>query len=105
MPPGTAWRISTPRRCGSSPAPMRRHGEEPRENGAMPGSATLVKPTIFKGMGPASGRVPEARRGRRLPENTVVVSADNHWSISEDIFYQRFPAHLKDAAPKLYRSP
>jgi predicted TIM-barrel fold metal-dependent hydrolase len=64
-----------------------------------------MKPTIFRGMGPASKRVPEARGQRRLPPDTLVVSADNHWSISEDIFHAGFPAHLRDAAPKLYRSP
>ena len=71
----------------------------------MAGSATAVRPTIFKGMGPASRRVPETRGKRRVPPGTVVVSADNHWSISEDIFYEGFPKHLRDAAPKLYRSP
>ena len=39
----------------------------------------------------------------RLPANTTVVSCDSHWSITEDIFYERFPAHLKDRAPRVVR--
>jgi hypothetical protein len=71
----------------------------------MAHAATLVRPSIFKdGMGPASRRRPEPRGERRVPEGTVVVSTDNHWSISDDIFYKKFPSHLKDAAPKLYRT-
>lgn len=64
---------------------------------------TLLKPTIFTGMGPASKRHPEARGDRRVPDGLTVVSADNHWSIHEDIFYENFPARLKDKAPRLYR--
>jgi len=70
----------------------------------MAASATLVKPTIFKGLGPGSQRRAEERGKRRVPEGTVVVSADNHWSISDDIFYKQFPARLRESAPKLYRS-
>jgi predicted TIM-barrel fold metal-dependent hydrolase len=36
-----------------------------------------------------------------LPENTVIVSADGHWSVSDDIFFERFPARLKSRAPRL----
>jgi len=37
----------------------------------------------------------------RLPNDMVVVSADSHWSLTEDIFYKRFPDHLKHKAPRL----
>ena len=67
--------------------------------------ATIERPTIFKGMGPAGRRVAEAQGDVRLPEGTVLVSADNHWSIAEDIFYPAFPAHLKDRAPRLWKTP
>jgi predicted TIM-barrel fold metal-dependent hydrolase len=70
----------------------------------MPESRTLSRPTIFKGQGPASQRRPEPRGDRRTPEGMVVVSADNHWSISEDIFFKGFPSHLREAAPKLCRT-
>lgn len=36
----------------------------------------------------------------KLPEGTVVVSADNHWSFCDDIFYERFPEHLRHKAPR-----
>ena len=67
--------------------------------------ATIDRPSIFKGMGPASLRVPENRGALQLPLGTILVSTDNHWSVSEDIFYRGFPAHLKDAAPRLWQSP
>jgi predicted TIM-barrel fold metal-dependent hydrolase len=51
---------------------------------------------------------PKDRRGHAggsnvgLPEGTVVFSADNHVSLAEDIFYERFPANLKDKAPRIW---
>jgi predicted TIM-barrel fold metal-dependent hydrolase len=67
--------------------------------------ATADRPSIFKGMGPAPLRVPEQRGALELPAGTVLVSADNHWSIGEDIFYRDFPAHLKARAPRLWTTP
>jgi len=37
-----------------------------------------------------------------LPEGTVVFSADNHISLADDIFYQRFPEALKEKAPRIW---
>src|SRR6202048_5139261 len=37
-----------------------------------------------------------------LPEGTVVFSADNHISLADDIFYQRFPEALKDKARRIW---
>jgi predicted TIM-barrel fold metal-dependent hydrolase len=37
-----------------------------------------------------------------LPDETVVFSADNHISLADDIFYQRFPEALKDKAPRIW---
>jgi len=37
----------------------------------------------------------------QLPAGTEVFSADDHISLSEDIFYERFPAQLKDKAPRV----
>jgi predicted TIM-barrel fold metal-dependent hydrolase len=31
-----------------------------------------------------------------------VISADDHWEITEDIFYENFPAHLKERAPRVW---
>ncbi len=36
-----------------------------------------------------------------LPPGTEVFSADDHISLAEDIFYERFPESLKDAAPRV----
>ena len=37
----------------------------------------------------------------RLPAGTEVFSADDHISLSEDIFYERFPQKLRDRAPRV----
>jgi predicted TIM-barrel fold metal-dependent hydrolase len=31
-----------------------------------------------------------------------IISADSHWEVTDDIFYERFPAHLKDKAPRVW---
>src|ERR1700761_7619059 len=46
-------------------------------------------------------RKPEAQGDVRLPEGTVVVSVDNHYSVSEDIWWNKFPASMKDRAPRV----
>ncbi len=37
-----------------------------------------------------------------LPPGTEVFSADNHISLAEDIFYERFPASLRERAPRVF---
>lgn len=37
-----------------------------------------------------------------LPQGTVVFSADNHISLADDIFYNRFPDELKEKAPRIW---
>jgi predicted TIM-barrel fold metal-dependent hydrolase len=37
-----------------------------------------------------------------LPAGTEIVSADCHWSVSQDIWYENFPAHLKSRAPRVW---
>jgi predicted TIM-barrel fold metal-dependent hydrolase len=51
----------------------------------------------------SSLRTPQAQG--LLPPGTVVVSADDHWSCTEDIFYRDFPAHLRDRAPRWIGGP
>ena len=51
---------------------------------------------------PGGFGAPKDRRGHAsgadvgLPAGTVIFSADNHISLADDIFYQRFPDDLKD---------
>ena len=40
--------------------------------------------------------------GKVLPAGLEVVSADNHVEIIEDIFYERFPEHRRDRAPRVW---
>ncbi len=57
---------------------------------------------------PGGYGAPKDRRGHAagsdvgLPQGTVVFSADNHISLADDIFYQRFPDDLKDKAPRIW---
>ena len=37
------------------------------------------------------------------PPGTIVVSADNHFVLAEDIWFERFPGHLKARAPRVWR--
>lgn len=37
-----------------------------------------------------------------LPKDAPIVSADTHWEIIDDIFYENFPAHLKEKAPRVW---
>jgi predicted TIM-barrel fold metal-dependent hydrolase len=58
---------------------------------------------------PAGGfGAPKDRQGHSkggdtgLPAGTEVFSADNHISLSEDIFYEKFPQELKEKAPRIW---
>lgn len=56
---------------------------------------------------PEGLRPPKERRGHAvgalgLPPGTEVFSADNHVSLADDIFYERFPERLKDQAPRVW---
>jgi predicted TIM-barrel fold metal-dependent hydrolase len=56
---------------------------------------------------PGGYGAPKDRRGQSLrdvglPAGTEVFSADNHISLADDIFYQRFPEELRDKAPRIW---
>jgi predicted TIM-barrel fold metal-dependent hydrolase len=53
-------------------------------------------------IGPVVPRM--AQRGDKLkrPKGAAVISADDHWEISRDIFRERFPKHLKEKAPEVW---
>jgi predicted TIM-barrel fold metal-dependent hydrolase len=64
--------------------------------------ATLDNPLI-RNIGPIVGRKADSRPGlMNLPPHTRLISADNHWELCEDIFFENFPAHLKDKAPRVW---
>ena len=55
------------------------------------------------GFGAPKDRKGRARGGDNgLPAGTEVFSADNHISLSEDLFYEKFPPELKDSAPRIW---
>lgn len=47
-------------------------------------------------------RTPQQKDARKLPEGTRVVSADSHWEVNGDIFYERLPASVKSRAPRYW---
>ena len=62
-------------------------------------STTLTYPR--DGLGAPKHRHPGPALDLSLPVGTEVFSADDHISVSEDIFYEGFPAGMKDRAPRV----
>lgn len=54
-----------------------------------------------EGLGAPKDRRPPAPLDVGLPPGTEVLSADNHISLAEDIFFERFPESMKDRAPRV----
>ncbi|MGO9455892.1 MAG: amidohydrolase family protein [Acidimicrobiales bacterium] len=52
-------------------------------------------------LGPPKGRRPAPPSDLGLPAGTEVFSADGHISLSDDIFFERFPDSMKDRAPRV----
>lgn len=66
----------------------------------MAARSEVLEIPLMRGIGDARARVPEAGPWR-APAGTMVVSADSHW-LEGDIWVDRFPAHLKDRAPRVF---
>jgi len=64
----------------------------------------MSAPTLYPpgGFGAPKDRHTNAAEDNGLPAGTEVFSADNHISLSEDIFYEKFPPELKDKAPRIW---
>ena len=62
-------------------------------------SRTLRYPA--EGLGAPKNRHPGPVVDVGLPAGTEVFSADDHISLAEDIFYERFPDSMKDRAPRV----
>jgi predicted TIM-barrel fold metal-dependent hydrolase len=66
-------------------------------------SSEAQSDSILNGIGLPRDRAAQERHpAHSIPQGTVVVSADNHWSVTGDIFYERMPAALRDRAPRLW---
>lgn len=63
------------------------------------GATKIAYPT--EGFGAPKDRVGPGRADVGLPAGTEVFSSDNHISLSEDIFFERFPDSMKDRAPRV----
>lgn len=64
----------------------------------------MSAPTLYPpgGFGAPKDRHTHATEDNGLPAGTEVFSADNHISLSEDIFYEKFPPELKEKAPRIW---
>ena len=47
-------------------------------------------------------RQPQSPSAATLPAGLVLVSADNHVELTEDIFYEAFPDNMKPGAPRVW---
>jgi predicted TIM-barrel fold metal-dependent hydrolase len=66
----------------------------------MSGAArTLTYPV--EGVGAPKDRRPGPVLDVGLPPGTEVISADDHISLADDIFHERFPESMKDRAPRV----
>ena len=54
-----------------------------------------------EGLGAPKNRKGTATGDNGLPAGTKVFSADDHISLADDIFYERFPESMKDEAPRV----
>lgn len=54
-----------------------------------------------QGLGAPKDRKGTATGDNGLPPGTQVFSADDHISLADDIFFERFPDDMKDAAPRV----
>ena len=54
-----------------------------------------------EGKGLFSERLPQAPLAS-MPAGTTLISADNHFALHEDIFYDKFPPELKEKAPRIW---
>src|SRR6476469_5849897 len=62
-------------------------------------AATISYPT--EGFKAPKDRTGGATGSLELPAGTRVFSADDHISLSEDIFYEKFPESMKEQAPRV----
>ena len=62
---------------------------------------TLANP-LMKGIKLIAERPVPDPKNITVPSDIEIISADNHFAVTEDIFYENFPAHLKDKAPRIW---
>jgi len=61
-----------------------------------------LEQTITADTGLMVDRTVDSVTATDLPAGLDVVSADNHIEVTEDIFYEAFPARLRDQAPRVW---
>ena len=62
---------------------------------------TLQNP-LMEGIDLCSFRTPETLGENPLLSGGHIISADGHWEVHQDIFYERIPHHLKERAPRVW---
>jgi hypothetical protein len=67
----------------------------------MSATVALENP-LMAGIGPSAFRQLDTSRVDDALRDLVVISADSHFELSDDIFYKNFPSHLKAKAPRVW---
>jgi predicted TIM-barrel fold metal-dependent hydrolase len=62
---------------------------------------SLAIPQI-RNIGVIADRLPQSEGDMKLPAGARLISADNHWEITEDIFFEHFPERLRDKSPRVW---
>jgi predicted TIM-barrel fold metal-dependent hydrolase len=63
---------------------------------------TTLRDPLMQGIGVTAARKPQTPGTNPLLSGDHIVSADSHWELTEDIFYEEFPARLRDKAPRVW---
>ncbi len=66
----------------------------------MAGAARMMTYPV-EGLGAPKDRRPPAPTDGGLPAGSEVISADNHISLAEDIFFERAPVSMRDRVPRV----
>jgi predicted TIM-barrel fold metal-dependent hydrolase len=53
---------------------------------------------------PPNDRYGQTGPALSIPAGTVVISADSHIEVGPDIWYENFPSHLKEKAPRIWHA-
>src|SRR5665213_3529364 len=98
---------AVPRRRGTNRAGRVRFGRatagrKPAGTLIMAHSTASLANPIIRDIGPIVDRHSAHGVKMKLAPGTRVISADSHWELTEEIFVDRFPARLKEKAPRVW---
>jgi predicted TIM-barrel fold metal-dependent hydrolase len=63
---------------------------------------TTLEDPLMRDIGVTLFRKPQTPGPNALLNGEGIISADSHWEVTEDIFYEGFPVHLREKAPRVW---